>query len=262
MSNCRSPSWVAKTPAALSCSLKGLLEVEHRVVVGDGDLDGETGFGAVDDLSGHRWLLRGCGRRAESYRRVPQYATSIVGHTPGQDLSFRGGPDARPEGFSSTGEGAVGDGKSGQPSARVGGPPTSTPAAATRPATGQPADGKTSPYARKHPTRPEGVRPRRRLPWPEKRPPSRPVSRSSRRSGTCWPGHLQPCRSVRRDRRFAASCSRPGKSCLRRDDTPTGRFDFTPGASPWSSADRSHYSEPGELEFMKSCQANPSLRAS
>ena len=101
-------------------------------------------------------------------------------------LSFPRGTDARPEGFSSTGEGVVGDGKTGQPSTGeavvgdgksgqpstgeglvgdgisgqpttwIGGPPTSTPAAATRPATSQPADGKTSPSARKPPTRPEG----------------------------------------------------------------------------------------------------------
>ena len=41
-------------PGVVEPLLEGLLEVEHRAVVGDGDLEGETGLGAVDDLSGHR----------------------------------------------------------------------------------------------------------------------------------------------------------------------------------------------------------------
>ena len=37
--------------------LEGLLEVEHRGVVGDGDLEGEPGLGPFDDLGGHGRLL-------------------------------------------------------------------------------------------------------------------------------------------------------------------------------------------------------------
>ena len=40
--------------------LKGFLEVEHRAIVGNGDLNGESVLVAVDDLRGHRqapsWL--------------------------------------------------------------------------------------------------------------------------------------------------------------------------------------------------------------
>jgi hypothetical protein len=33
--------------------LKGFLKVEHRAIVGNGDLNGESVVGAVDDLRGH-----------------------------------------------------------------------------------------------------------------------------------------------------------------------------------------------------------------
>ena len=52
------PFLSGQDPGGVELLLKRFLEVEHRVVVGDGDLDSEAGLGAIDDLRGHRCAPR------------------------------------------------------------------------------------------------------------------------------------------------------------------------------------------------------------
>src|SRR5262249_43637988 len=49
------PLLSGQNTGSIELLLEGFLEVEHRTVVGDGDLDGEITLGTDDDLSGHRW---------------------------------------------------------------------------------------------------------------------------------------------------------------------------------------------------------------
>src|SRR3954447_2581607 len=60
--------------------LKGLLEVEHGVIVGDLDLDGERGRSAGDDRSVHGFQPPRV--KAGSYRKAWDGATSFLDQTP------------------------------------------------------------------------------------------------------------------------------------------------------------------------------------